>query len=256
MAPSRYTVFMQVLPPIEDRIIRRPGSYQYKIEHYIPDLTYDEFWEDFYNRLSKIIGLRYPIKTKQIKIDEYFGHFGLRFHPIIHTANYFHIGIDILADYKTPVYPILPGIFEYSGFSRTNGKYVLVSHPDLKTDDGFSLWSIYMHLDKNKIKFTRYQKMLREMSFHTYPNIPIKTTRSIGTVGNSGDTRGMVPRLHLQIELRYKDKIIALDGARIFGIKNSENISANIVSIDEFKVFCDNHKDNLQDWRKIWDSNK
>ncbi len=249
-------MLMQVLPPIDDKVVPRPGSYQYKVTHFIPDLNYDEFWDDFYSRFNKIVGLKFPIKGKIQEIDEYFGKFGFRFHPIIHTPHYFHIGVDILALHKTLVYPILPGIFEYSGFSRTNGKYVLLSHPEIKTDDGYSLWSIYMHLDKYSLKFTKYQKMLREMSFHTYPNIPIKTRRSIGSVGTSGDVRGMVPRLHLQIELRYKDKIIVLDGARIFKLDNSENKTASIASLDEFQIFCKQHQDNLIDWQKIWDDNK
>jgi len=247
---------MHILPPIEDRIISRPGSHQGKIPQFVPDLTYDEFWEDFYIRINKILGLKFPLKGNAGTIDPYFGHFGTRFHPVTKTPHYFHVGIDILAPRETLVYPILEGIFEYSGFSSTNGKYVLLSHPEVQTDDGFNLWSIYMHLDRYTIKFTKYQKMLREMSFHNHPKIPLKTRRSIGSVGTTGDLRGMVPHLHLQIELRHRDKIIVLDGAKVFGLESKENKTSAIETIEGFENFCTDHAADLEEWKTVWDANK
>lgn len=243
---------MYLLPPLENRFLERPGVFAGKAKHVIPNLTYDEFWEDLYARLSQVPGLQFPIKKGNKHIDPHFGHFGFRWHPVTHTPQYFHIGIDIPNKVGTLAYALLPGIFEYSGFTETNGKYVLLSHPEIKTDDGFYLYSMYMHLSKYAVRFTRYEKMLREISFHTYPKIPITTTRAIGRVGATGNLRGMITHLHVQIELRRKDTIVALDGARVFGIASKQNTTADLKTNEEFDQFSKLHKSSLEDWQDVW----
>ncbi len=245
---------MSTLPPIEDRIVERPGDYggTKTKTHHIPDLAYDEFWEDFYARLQKC-NILIPIRRGNKSIDPYFGNFGPRFHPITHTPNYFHTGIDFQGKQGTLIYPVLPGIFEYSGFTAVNGKYVVLSHPEIKTDDGYVLWSLYMHLSETNVKFTKYQKMLRELSFHTYPNIPIKRTRAIGRMGDTGDLRGMVVHLHLQLEFRKKDTIVVIDAAQALRIPSSQNKSAKISDQKSFEEFCAAHSKDLSAWHAVWD---
>ncbi|MEZ4103386.1 MAG: hypothetical protein R3B55_02430 [Candidatus Paceibacterota bacterium] len=69
---------------------------------------------------------------------------------------------------KTPIKPILDGVLEYSGFGHVNGHYVFLSHPEIITEDGFKMYSLYMHLKQPLVKFNSYQKMLRQISFNHY----------------------------------------------------------------------------------------
>lgn len=240
-----------ILPPIEDRIVARPGAYKSKTAQYIPDLSYNEFWEDFYTRIRKT-GLLFPLRDQVANIDPCFGYFGLRFHPVTHTPHYFHVGIDALGTLGTPIYPIGAGVFEYSGFTETNGKYVVISHPEIKTHDGFVLWSLYMHLSQVEIKFSQYQKMLREVSFHSYPTIPVPATQLIGKMGDTGDLRGMPVHLHLQLEFRNRDTIVVVDPAEVFWFPHHDNVSASVLTEAEFKIFCKNYKEMLKPWAPIW----
>ena len=56
------------------------------------------------------------------------------------------------------IYPVLPGILEYSGYGAVNGHYILLSHPQIQTEDGYILHSMYCHLKKPLVKFNSYQK--------------------------------------------------------------------------------------------------
>ncbi len=240
-----------MLPPIGEHIQKRPGVYASKIEHYIPDKD-KKFWEKLYKVTKGLDGLQFPIKRGNREIDAHFGYFGFRFHPIKHKSNYFHVGIDIPNRSGTLVYPIAPGIFEYSGFNETNGKYVLLSHPEIKTEDGFVLYSLYMHLSKFTVKFTRRQKFLREISFHTYPLLPIKATRALGRVGKTGNIHGTISHVHVQMEFRKKDIIVAVDPLLFFGMKTKENKSMEIETPLAFSLYRKVHYEELAEWEQVW----
>lgn len=242
-----------MLPKIKDKIIERPGTYKVKRKQFIPDQNYDEFWAEFYQKIRALPDLIFPIKRGNKTIDPYFGYFGYRYHPVSHRPRYFHAGVDIQGKIGTKIYPVLPGVFEYSGYGTTNGNYILIAHPDVVTEDGFVLHSLYMHLDSALIKFTPYQKMLREISRHTYPKIQIPTTQIIGTLGNTGDLRGIVPHLHLQLEfIDPQGKIVVIDGAKVLGKKTGENLTKHIARQSEFRKFIKEHRASLLPWRTYW----
>ena len=114
----------------------------------------------------------------------------------------------------------------------------MLSHPNVKTEDGFILYSLYMHLRDVKVKFSSYQKMLREVSFHSYPKIPISHTLPIGTLGQTGGT-GEYPHLHLQLEFRNEaGDIIIVDPAEILGVPHSDNLWKAAYGKDKSKSFC------------------
>lgn len=243
---------MEVLPPIRGAFVERPGNGRRATQlQNIPDPERSDVWIPIYEKLKEV--LSHPIKRGNKEVDPYFGYFGYRWHPVIHSPGYFHVGIDIPNKMGTKVYPVAKGIFEYSGFTSINGKYILMTHPEIKTEDGFVLSSLYLHLKDAKIKFTTYQKMLREISKHTYPKIEVQSKKIIGEVGNSGDLRGMISHLHLQLEFRNQEgTIIVINSARALGLTHGENLSRVVANEDDFIKFCREHRAMLLSWREYW----
>ena len=229
---------------------QRPGADAGKDKHLIPNEEYNEFWDAFYTTLKSHFDFNDPVLNFKDKVNPYFGNFGFRFHPIKIEPNYFHLGLDISDKAKTPVLPILDGMLEYSGFGHVNGHYVFLSHPEVVTEDGFKMYSIYMHLKHVGVKFSSYQKMLRQISFNHYPNIEIKKDKVLGGMGSTGISDGVHVHLHLQIEFRNeKGQIIVLDPARILGYENPGNLSAKIKTKEEFENF---QKENAKDLKNYY----
>ncbi len=226
------------LPSVHDAIIRRPGSYASKANHWIPNPDYAEFWEHWYETLRRNFDLTPPVQSTIDDVDPLFGHFGMRYHPVIHKAEYFHGGMDIVAQPKTLVFPIAPGILEYAGYGIVNGNYVMISHPDIVTDDGYVLVTSVMHLKENLVGFSSYQKMLREISMHHYPRIAIKQEHPIGIIGNTGSLNSYHRHVHVQCELRNKktNEIILLNPASVLGFEARDNVSKTVANQNEFQM--------------------
>jgi murein DD-endopeptidase MepM/ murein hydrolase activator NlpD len=137
---------------------------------------------------------------------------------------------------KQEVKPILKGILEYSGYGAVNGYYVLLSHPHIQTEDGYVLHTMYCHLKKPLVKFSSYQKMLREISLGSYPLVEISDETIIGYVGNSGLHPTEKNRLYLQCDFRkYDHKTIVIDPMKFYRRKDYVNSSADMICIEEFK---------------------
>ena len=129
----------------------------------------------------------------------------------------------------------------------------LIRVTDIKTEDNYHLCSLYMHLRKISVKFNPYQKMLREISFHVYPEIPISKDKSIGTLGSTGNA--LHPHLHFQLELRdNKGNIVAIDPAKVLGLESRKNISSVIKNKKDFNEFYQRRRKDLHRWKleKIW----
>ena len=95
--------------------------------------------------------------------------------------------------------------------------------------------------------------MLREISKHTYPKIEVQSKKIIGEVGNSGDLRGMISHLHLQLEFRNQEgTIIVINSARALGLTHGENLSRVVANEDDFIKFCREHRAMLLSWREYW----
>jgi len=240
---------MKFLPAILDMGKQRPGADAGKDKHLVPNEEYNEFWDAFYKTLKSHFDFKEPVLNFKEKINPYFGNFGFRFHPVKLEPDYFHLGLDISDKAKTPIKPILDGMLEYSGFGHVNGQYVFLSHPEVVTEDGFKMYSIYMHLKQVSVKFSSYQKMLRQISFNHYPNIEVKKEKVIGGMGSTGISDGMHVHLHLQIEFRNeKGQIIVIDPARVFGLENSSNLSAKVKTVEEFENFKKENETGLKNY--------
>ncbi len=236
---------MEILPAIKDFSIPRPGPYSGACPHFVPNPDEFEFWTLFYQQMKSQFVFNPPFVNAENTINKYFGYFGLRYHPVKKIGNYFHTGIDFDGKTKTPITPITKGILEYSGFGLINGKYIMLSHPEIRTKDGFVLHSLYLHLRDLKISFTSYQKMLREVSFNSYPLIEIGTDKTIGLLGQTGNAKGY-PHLHLQLEFRNeKGDIILIDPVPVMGIPPGESLTKDIKDESEYSVFLQKNKDQM-----------
>ncbi len=225
-----------MLPSIEGFIQKRPGKNGRRGEQYIPNSKELSFWLDFYDKLQEHTIFDKPLPHIEDKIDPYFGYFGFRFHPNTQELNHFHTGISITDKPRRPVVPVCDGLLEYSGFDVINGFYVFLSHPHIQTEDGYVMHSLYMHLKKPSVKFSSYQKMLREISFHSYPKVLVERGTKIGEVGSTGIPDGKHHHLYLQIEFRHPQKktIVIIDPLRLYGLRPHSNRSSDFKSIDDF----------------------
>jgi hypothetical protein len=204
---------MIVLPSLKDYTKKRPRRPQYEEPSLVPDfLAYPEYWKEI-KKILFALSARSPLVGDILKrINTIAGFFGSRLHPVTLEPHYYHIGVEVDARAKQQVKPILNGILEYSGYGVLNGYYVLLSHPQIQTEDGYILHTMYCHLKKPLVKFNSYQKMLREISLGSYPLIDIDTDTVLGLVGSSGDTIGDKPKLYLQCDFRkYGETSIAVD---------------------------------------------
>lgn len=241
------------LPAIKNKVVFRPGETFGRFDRcFVQNPIEMKFWGDFYYRLLEM--LQCPVLERSLKIDPYFGYFGERFHPVILKPKYFHIGIDAMVDKGVKIYPVANGVLEYSGFSELNGNYVMISHPQITTQDGFTLYSFYLHLEKFYFHFNLLQKIFREIGMKRFAVILVNSKDSIGEVGATGNIRGLVPHFHFQLEFRDgKGVVIAIDPARALGIETKQNLTAPISSLEEFRRFCKNHGNKLLPWSKLWE---
>ena len=84
-----------------------------------------------------------------------------------------HQGVDMMADYGTPVVAIVSGTITYSGYGSSAGNWQILSG-----DDGHAYW--YMHNQAN-----------------TVTGGHVKVGQQIATVGDTGNATG-VPHLHFE----------------------------------------------------------
>jgi hypothetical protein len=204
---------MIIIPSLKEYTKVRPRRPQYEKPSLVPDFpTYPDFWKEI-KKIFFALSLNTPLRGDFLKkVNPIAGFFGSRVHPITGEPHYYHIGIEMDARAKQQVKPILKGVLEYSGYHIDNGYYVLLSHPHIQTEDGYIFHTMYCHLKKPLVKFSSYQKMLREISLGSHPIIEIDTNTVLGLVGSSGETIGDKPKLYLQCDFRkYGEQSIAVD---------------------------------------------
>lgn len=218
---------MIVLDSIANKVALRPGIHDYEIPYLIPDTTDGkEFWDHQYQQLQACNFIS-PVSGEVSEyIDPAVGYFGLRTHPLDDRRPYYHIGIELTFKTATKVTPLASGVLEHSGYGAINGHYILLSHPDIVTEDGYVLHTMYCHLKKPLITFTSYQKMLREISLGSYPIIPVTDQEVLGVTGNSGVVQGGNPKLYIQMDFRkYGEDPIVIDPFRVLAGVTKENTS-------------------------------
>jgi len=244
---------MIILPPVHNYTYNRPGGYTGSQKRLVPDLKKcSGAWKIFYDAFRKSGALEAPVNDFRLnRVNPYFGYFGKRFHPS-KLEPYFHIGLDISGNTKNIISPVADGTLEYSGRGITNGNYVLLKHDNIQTEDGYVLYSMYAHMKDYKVGFTTRQKMLREISLHTHPEIHISKDTTIGTIGNSGNLADKDTHLHLQLELRRgKETPIVIDPIRAFGYKERINKTAGMRALKDFNELYKNEKPALKQYNLL-----
>jgi murein DD-endopeptidase MepM/ murein hydrolase activator NlpD len=235
------------LPNMTNKFIPRPDN----VKHFIPDMDNEnDYWDFFFSKIRNLFPLKFPVLNGENLIDKFTGNYGYRWHPVKQQPNYFHAGIDININAGTEVFAVAEGIFEYSGFHPVNGTYILLSHPQICTEDGFTLFSSYLHLSKYMVKFSIIHKIFRELGFRKITNKRIRKGQLIGLSGDTGNSVDVYPHLHLQLEFRKEEKIIIINPCELFGIKSFNNITAEIKRKEDFKnLIIEN--DELKKWTKF-----
>jgi murein DD-endopeptidase MepM/ murein hydrolase activator NlpD len=84
-----------------------------------------------------------------------------------------HVGVDMMADYGTPLVAIVSGTITYSGYSGTGGNMIF-----LTGNDGNTYW--YLHNQQN-----------------TVTSGSVRAGQQIATVGDTGNATG-IPHLHFE----------------------------------------------------------
>lgn len=253
------------LPKISDKVTEHQAPYTKKGDHFIPDSEYRDFWEAIYLILVQSEIFEPPVRNTKKKINPYFGHFGMRSDLTDYQKQTYHTGIDIESRRKTNVYAMADGVLEHAGYGLINGKYIMLSHPEITTEDGYTLRTLYMHLHSFEVKFSSYQKMLREISLNTYPVVSVTKGQIVGFVGKTGqsDYPDAYTHLHIQAEFVNKEgKVIHIDPTRILGLEEEKNLTANIKNTKQFiDIYLKNRKDifkrKLQDiWKAALEQKK
>ncbi|MCA9353178.1 hypothetical protein KC901_03280 [Patescibacteria group bacterium] len=229
------------LPPIVDKSTLRPNRPLFEEPYAIPDLEHHaDFWKEVY-RFLKTVSFRSPV-IRDIKnyIDQRFGYFGFRVHPVTRESQYFHAGLSLDLTRNRKIYPIYPGVLEYAGYGAVNGYYVLLSHPDIVTEDGYVFHSMYCHLKKPLIKFNSYQKMLREISLGSHPIVPVSIKTILGTAASSGLAREQHPGVYLECSFRkFGETPIVIDPFRLYYARPKHNTTQHLTNPEEIEeLFC------------------
>ena len=217
-------------PGLVEKTRPRPSRPHFEPSYLIPDTdTHGSFWSEVYTFLRSI-GFRSPV-IRAIKqyINRDFGFFGLRVHPVTREPQYFHVCVSLDLKRNRKVYPIYPGVLEYSGYGAVNGYYVLLSHPDIVTDDGYVFHTMYCHLKKPLVKFSSYQKMLREISLGSHPIVPIGIDTCLGTAATSGLSRADYPGMYFECSFRkFGETPIVVDPLKLYYPRAVTNRTATI----------------------------
>ena len=246
-----------MLPAISNKIVKRPGNVP--ASHFIPNDDI-EFWDNFYTLISEQFQIAQPIEDIGKWIEPYFARFGYRWHPVAGKPRYFHIGIDVHTPMGMPIAAIADGKFEYSGYAPLNGNYVVISHPQIATEDGFVLNSIYMHCQTVAHRFNIFQKLCRKCVSKKpgWANIPITQSDIIATVGDTGIEGGYPPHLHLQFDFVSADgsKRLSVDPCRIFKLEMAPSLTSEIRDFEDFQQFYKAHEEDLSPWEKYVKSYK
>jgi murein DD-endopeptidase MepM/ murein hydrolase activator NlpD len=128
-----------------------------------------------YDEQGRALGpqsLQFPLNFKYISSPFSFH----RFHPILGEYRP-HVGVDLVAEYGTPVKAVADGTVQHAGWLGELGNCVKIEHPH-------GLISIYGHL-------SRISRDIR-------PGTTVQVGQVIGNVGSTGLSTG--PHLHFAIE--------------------------------------------------------
>ncbi len=228
---------MIILPSLHSFVRTRPHSSPFDSRYLIPDETkHAQFWKELYEQLYATSPKNFISEDFEQYMSDTYSYFGERMHPVTFEPKYFHMGIELNFKERHEVRPLFDGVLEYSGFGVVNGYYVLLSHPQIQTEDGYVLHTMYCHLKKPLVQFSSYQKMLREISLNSYPIVEVSKDTLLGFSGKSGLTNAGGTQLYLQCDFRKDGEHPIVVNPLAFFSKDSdrENRSKDYLHKEDF----------------------
>ena len=130
--------------------------------------------------------------------------FGYRIHPVTHKKS-FHAGLDLPADYGTPVYAPASGVVVYANKKGAYGNFMLIAH-------SYGFKTAYGHLSKFAVKSGDY----------------VTKGQKIAYVGSTGRSTGA----HLHYEIRYLTKWVDPKPFMFWNLDNINYISDKIDTVN------------------------
>jgi murein DD-endopeptidase MepM/ murein hydrolase activator NlpD len=124
--------------------------------------------EELLRKLLHTLPLASPLAHYQMESP-----FGPRIDPLNHREG-FHPGVDLAAEFRSPVYSTAPGVVTFAGVHVGYGKYVEIDH-------GMGIMTHYAHL--HRITVARGQR--------------VAAHQEVGELGSTGRSTG--PHLHYEI---------------------------------------------------------
>jgi len=130
--------------------------------------------------------------------------FGYRIHPVTHKKS-FHAGLDLPANYGTPVYAPASGVVVYADKKGAYGNFMLIAH-------SYGFKTAYGHLSKFAVKSGDY----------------VTKGQKIAYVGSTGRSTGP----HLHYEIRYLTKWVDPKPFMFWNLDNINYISDKIDTVN------------------------
>jgi len=124
--------------------------------------------DELLRKLLRTLPLASPLAHYQVESP-----FGARIDPLNHREG-FHPGIDLVAEFRSPIYSTGPGVVTFAGVRSGYGKFVEIDH-------GMGILTHYGHL--HRITVVRGQK--------------IAAHQEVGELGSTGRSTG--PHLHYEV---------------------------------------------------------
>ena len=130
--------------------------------------------------------------------------FGYRIHPVTHK-NTFHAGLDLPANYGTPIYAPASGVVVYAAKKGAYGNFILITH-------SYGFKTAYGHLSKFAVKSGDY----------------VTKGQKIAYVGSTGRSTGP----HLHYEIRYLTKWVDPKPFMFWNLDNINYITDKIDTVN------------------------
>jgi len=162
----------------EENIIKQQNADFNKSIHYVKKTLEKTAKREKISAIQKALLLNNIPNGKPLNYRRISSKFGYRIHPVTKKKD-FHAGLDLPANYATPIYAPASGVVVYAKEKGAYGNFLLITH-------SYGFQTAYGHLSKYTVKTGDY----------------VVKGQKIAYVGSTGRSTGP----HLHYEIRYLTK--------------------------------------------------